>query len=199
MVETIDETGFILNGTYSNAGNRGFSVLMKRNCTLKKITKVANNTATKAYVISDDKATILAEALFSGQEAVFDLELLDATTYYFITGSDGASHQKAYTSGGSYPYVLSAFNILEFWGDDGTLPLWRHGNDEEYNIYSVTTEVAEVTTTTTAKIGGGWIEESEKKEVQTITPPLLSTEERRQKELERKAFLLDTNIKWGNS
>jgi len=98
----------------SPASNKsGQKITMKVNGTLKKITKVAVSSVTKAYLYASDASTELASASFSGNDAVFNYALVSGTTYWLFVDQEGAAYTDKYQGSLTFPLTYSAFNVIQ--------------------------------------------------------------------------------------
>jgi hypothetical protein len=104
-------------GTVTDKRGEKFDTLNA--CTLKKVTKASAVTATTAYLL-DSSLVELASAAFSGNDATFDYDLADATTYYVVVDSGGSSYDQTYNSGVTYPITGTnvSFTSAYFAGAD---------------------------------------------------------------------------------
>lgn len=138
MAEITDahgETGF--SSASDDGLGRGLKILTLVACTLLKITKINTTTATTAYLREGaDPTNILAQASFSGDDATFDFELDNDTSYYVTVDSGGSTYTQNYKDGASYPYVGTNVNFTAGISDDP----WNEYGGRLYTIKSVTTD-----------------------------------------------------------
>lgn len=106
------DAGFTLSNTSSQTVKRGFKINTNAAVIIHSVTKHASCTATTCYV-TDAAGSVLATQAFSGDVATFATPavLADATDYFVLVDSGGASYTDRSIGSISYPVTGDLLDI----------------------------------------------------------------------------------------
>lgn len=139
---TSQANGATFNSTGSVTSYQGIRVKALSNLTIASVTKNANCTATKAYIVNAATDELLATAAFSGNTATFasQVQFLADAEYFIVCGSDGASYTRSiYGSGNDLP-INNATDVNWVIGCEGAaLDSLADGSAYSRNIASIAT------------------------------------------------------------
>lgn len=122
-----DLTGFTSGTSQNQTLKNGVKFTSLVIGTLTQIKKFSTCEATTAYILDSNKA-ILATATFVGDIATFSLAIY-RTYYYACVDKGGASYDRRYNAGQSYPIAGTNINYI-----DGL----SNGNDVNSEVNSIT-------------------------------------------------------------
>ena len=132
---TVDNHGFVLDQLNTDSANatNGMKFTTTTASTLTKVTKSSNGNPTVAQ-LRDSSFSLLDTQSFSGDDATFDYELSDATTYYVVATDPGATWDRSFRVA-SVSYPVGGTNVDWIAGRDGG----ADASGVAYVIQSITT------------------------------------------------------------
>ena len=141
MTEVVDATGIIyIDGTNGTNSKRGWKIHTKTACKLIKV-NIYIKDINECYLYLENGTTLLQSSEIIGDNAIFDYDLADDTTYLILCGNNISQYVGSKTSGApSIPISGTNINFI--------IPMLD--NTTEYSALAFN-----IVSVTTTELGGG--------------------------------------------